>query len=58
MAVIKARHTRKGLQSSRRFLLQFFSNIVGEEKIMHIALIPQGVLAVRANGSVKVVLNL
>lgn len=53
-----ARHTRQSLQSSCRFLLQLFTNFVREEKVVHIALISQGVLAVRANWGVHVILDL
>jgi hypothetical protein len=55
---MKVFHTRKGLKSSRRLLLQVFADIVRKEKTMHIALIAQKILAVRANGSIKMVLDL
>jgi hypothetical protein len=42
-------HTREGLKGSCRLLLELFSEIIREEKVVNIALIAQGVLVMRAN---------
>jgi hypothetical protein len=55
---IAIQHTRESLQSSCGFLLQFFAQVVRDKEIMHVALVSQSVLAVRANWGIKMVLNL
>lgn len=55
---IKIHHTREGLQGSRRFLLQLFTDFVREKQLMYVALVAQSILVVRANGGVKMILDL
>lgn len=55
---VAVQHTRESLKGSRGFLLQLFAQVVGDKEIMHVALVTQCVLAVRANWGIEMVLNL
>lgn len=55
---VAVQHTRESLESGCGFLLQFFAQVVGDKEIMHVALVSQCVLAVRANWGIKMVLDL
>jgi hypothetical protein len=50
--------TGEGLKGSCRLLLELFSEVTWEEKVVDIALIAQGVLVMRANGGIEMVLDL
>lgn len=51
-------HTGEGLKGSCGLLLELFSEVTWEEKVVDVALIAQGVLVMRANGGIKMVLDL
>jgi hypothetical protein len=51
-------HTGEGLKGSCRLLLELFSEVTWEEKVVDVALIAQGVLVVRANGGIEMILDL
>jgi hypothetical protein len=54
----KSQRTREGLQGSCSFLLQLFSEVIGEKEVVDIPLIAKRALAVGTDRSVEMILDL
>lgn len=52
------RHTWQCLQGSCSLLLQLFAEVIGKKEVVDIALVSQGILVVRTDWSVQMVLDL
>lgn len=46
------------MKGSCGLLLQLFAEVIGEKEIVDVALVAKGILVMRTNGRVKMILNL